>query len=405
MISLSLLIARRYIHETKKIKNISTILKMSLISISIGSFALALALSIMLGFEKIMHEKMQNIHSQIIIQSNKNHLNYENIAKILEKEFPEIESYAPSDIQFAVINESNDISNVIAIKGILPENENRINNLFSKITKKISTNYENLLKNNQVLIGEKLAKELNFSIGEEIILWVPQKSISSKLNFEKHKVIISGLFNTGIDDFDSKIIFSSLEFIIKNFTESGITQIGIKLKNNNDELSVIKKLKKRFKLNSYCWKDLYPALMSTLKLEKYIIFFIFSLISLIAGMNIISLLFMITIHKKKDLIILKSMGLSNNELQKIFLFIGILITIVANVSGLFFSFLASLILKKVSFIKLPDTYCLSHLPIHIDIKIFILIFFIVVTIGTIASLISSKRISYCNIADELKNIN
>ena len=73
---------------------------------------------------------------------------------------------------------------------------------------------------------------------------------------------------------------------------------------------VIQKLRHRLGLDVYSWKDLYPSLVASLKLEKYVSFFILALILLVASMNIISLLFMQITQKRPTIALLQAMGMS-----------------------------------------------------------------------------------------------
>lgn len=410
MIPISLFMAWRYINKIRSEQTIATMIKISFLSIFIASSSLTLIISIMNGFEQVTYEKMQNIHPEIIMQSTNSFLNFNKISKVLQKEFGQIKYFAPSNIQYAVLNNdsiNNDLSNVILIKGIDPIADPKVSNIEQKISYSISKDkkLENLLKDDQIIIGQKLSKELNINIGDKVTILVPERIELSKLNFKEYSVIISGLFNTGIDDFDNKVVICSLGLLSKLFPESGITQIGIKLKNNTDQETTINKLKIRFKVDVYSWQSLYPALVSSLTLEKYVAFFIFGLISLIASMNIIALLFMVITHKKRDLAILQSMGFASKSLKQIFIILGIFIISVSALSGLLFAFIIGIILQNYPFINLPDLYYSTYLPIKMELHVFITIFFILILIGLIASWIAVRRINYINIINILKSQN
>ena len=253
---ISLFIAWRYLIRTRDEKSISIMIKICFFSISLGTFGLALIVSIMNGFEFITHEKMQNIYPQIILQSQKNFLNTEQISKVLKKEFPQVEHFSPSNTQYAIIdtkNISQDISNVIVVKGIDPINEPTINNFTKKITFILGRdkNLTNLLRDNNVIIGQKLAKTLNIKIGDALSVLVPRENQVSKITFDKADIFVTGLFDTGIEEFDNKLIICSLKYLLNIFPNTGVTQIGIKLKKDANEKEVISNLQKRFKLDVF----------------------------------------------------------------------------------------------------------------------------------------------------------
>lgn len=397
--SLTLLIAFRYLLATRKDHSISTMIKITFLGISISIFALTLIISIMNGFEVATSQKMQNIHPQVTIQLNRDSKNVEGILK----NFSQIDAYSKTDIQSVIIN--NDLNNVMFIKGIEPIESQKTSNINQKITYKLHKEFNELLTDKHILIGQKLAKELNINVGDQIQLLIPEKLNETQINFDKLNVIVSGLFNTGIEDFDSKMILCSLSFLVQMFPESQPTQIEIKLKNAKDQVAVIEKLKKQLKTDVYSWEDLYPTLVSALKLEKYVMFIVLALITFIAGMNIIALLFMIITQKKRDIAILKSMGASVKTIRYIFFIVGLLITAASTTIGLFFAFIMGLLLKNYPFIELPDIYYATYLPIDMKFSVFILVFIMALVIGTIATLFATYHLSKINISNVLKNEN
>jgi len=394
--STSLLIAWKYL-ISKKNGSTSIMIKICFFSISLAVFSLSLIALIMNGFEFVTKQKIESIYPQFIMQSREGYINFPKIKNILINEFNQIDSFSPFNTQYGIIQinedaKSEDINNVVIIKGIDPENEFKVTKLNEKIEFKLFNNLLELLNNNKIIIGKKLAQDLKINLGSTITILVPQEFEFGKIGFEPHKVFVSGIFNTGIDELDSKSIISSLNLVRALYPESGITHIGIKLKPGVNENKITQILKSRFKLQVYSWKNLYPSLVSALKLEKYVMVFIFFLITSIATMNIISLIFMFITQKSKDIAILKCMGLNYFKIKIIFLLIGIFLVSFSSIFGLILSYLAAKFLEYYPFIELPDVYYATHLPIKIEASIFIWIFVMVMLIGLFACWIPIKKI-------------
>lgn len=401
---LTSILAIKYLFSVKKENTISTTIKICSIGILIGTFSLALVMSIMNGFEKVTIEKMQALYPQIIMEKPNSSLDIKKISQVIKKEFPEIESFAPNNIQYVIlqINNDNDINNVVILKGIDPNTESKINNIENKIISSLHNgNLEKLIEKNQILIGEKTAKNFNIKIGNRVNLLFPDKVNSNQIMFDKKEMIVSGIFKTGLDEFDSKLIFTSLNYLKKHFNYLP-TQLGIKLKKNCNEKLIIEKLKKRFKFEVYSWKELQPSLLSALKLEKYVMYFIILLITFVASTNIISLIFMLITQKQRDIAILKAMGTKNNILQIIFLKIGLIISVFSVCLGLLLAYLFGKFLEMYPFIELPDVYYVTTLPIKMEFTIFLNVFVSVMLICIIAILIPIKKIKTLNIVDVLK---
>jgi len=401
------MLAWRYLIGTKNENNISTMVLVCFLGILIGSFSLAIVASVMNGFEQVTHKKIQSIHPQIIINSNNQKLMFEKISSVLKKEFPSIQAISPSIQKQAIIKgDDDDEYNILAIKGIAPLTENSVSNIEKKIISSISKEKKlsAILKNNKILIGERLAKSFEVVPGEKIsLLFSKEDNIKKrKIKMEEKDVTIGGIFKTGIDDFDSNLIICSLSLTEKLFPESGITQINLKLKTNCDEYKVVKQLKDRLKIDVYSWKELYPALVQALKLEKYAMFFILAIITLVASMNIISLLFMQITQKRPDIAILKAIGLSHKKISRIFLYLGMTVSLIGASAGLMLAFIVGHLLEKYPFIKLPDAYYVTHLPSKMEWQIFVAVFAVVIVLSLVSIWIPTRKTRSINIANVLR---
>jgi len=363
-----------------------------------GTASLTLVLCVMQGFEIATKEKLQSIHPMIMIRSDEQ-LNYAKIKNVVEKEFPEIIASAPNNQQYVIIKDSvqRTLNNVIMLKGIDPAEEQKVTSIDLKIspTKSLTS----LLGNNEIIIGKKLADQLELKIGNKItILYIPD----GNKKLRETNLRISGLLNTGIEEFDTSLGLISLNSFDKIFPEKGVAEIGLKIKARADEKKVINKLRDRLDLDVVSWHELYPALLSALKLEKYTMFFIIALITLVASMNIISLLFMQITQKRGNIAILKASGLPFNKLRSIFLWIGLFIGCGGAISGLMSAYLVGLLLKTFPFIQLPDIYYTSHLPIVLEPMVFLTVFLVVIALVFLATIIPLRTIKKINIANVLR---
>lgn len=410
MKTLARFLAWRYLRGTKEQKNISLMLFISFAGILIGSFSLALVLSIMNGFEKVTHEKLQSIHAQAIMRAYGDDLNITPITTILDREFPEIIGYSPTILKQAIIQNDTqeDATNVVLMKGIDPARESSTTAIGKKIISSISplktASLEMLVHDNHLIIGKKLAESLDIVVGDQLtILFASHDQIRTrKIRFNQKRAVVSGIFDTGIEDFDSSLVICSFEFIKSMWPESEATQLNLQFAPDASEQETIKKLRTRFNLEVYSWQDLYPALVSALKLEKIVMFFILALITLVASMNIISLQFMNITQKRGDIAILKSLGMKETDITQIFVSIGMIVTTLGALSGLGLAALTGFLLTRYPFISLPDAYYVTHLPVHMELSLFALVFFLVVALGFIATWIPARATRTINIADVLR---
>lgn len=421
MISLASFIAWRYLRSRRKDKNISFMIRICFLSIFIGTFALMLTLIITNGFEKVIHEKMQGITSQVVIHAPGQLVDATSIKTVLQTEFSNQVKHMSSSTTKQVIIEHNKKQSVLFIKGVEPATEGLVSSIGKKVILPAYTDnpLNKLLTENQILIGYKTAQRYNLSIGSEIKLLIPEPGGKKRIYLSKQKAVVGGIFKIGLEEYDSNFAYCSLDFLHKAFGEEqekliGVDQVSLALAAkktppfpcnffHDPEAEIIKDLRTRLPgLTVNSWKDLYPALVESLKLEKYLMFLILILITLVACMNMISLLFMQIQSKRRDIAIFKAMGMAHKHIKRVFLSIGLSITFFASIIGLAFAGLAGYLLEKYPFIPIPDVYFVSHLPARMEPEIFVAVFVCTMLLGFFATWIPAKRTKKIHVVDVLR---
>jgi len=403
MNNLPTLLAFRYLQSGLRKKTIAIMLTICCAGIFIASFALALILSIMNGFEHATHKKLQGIHADIIMQAPGQHINYQALQPLLQNN-QSIAAVSPSDIQQGLIaQQQNEMPTVVMIKGIEPAHEAQT----TALEKLITSPKQPLTKtvfDNHVLIGYKLAEQLDIKPSDTLQLLIPheQQTVRDAIQLQTVALTVGGLFKTGIEEFDSNLVMCSLDFLQSILPDSGVSALNIKTQPHVDHQQLIEQLQKQTGLDVYSWQELYPALVSALKLEKYAAFLVLSLISLVASMSILALLFMLITFKRNDIAILQAMGTPKKTIGRIFIIIGMVISFIASMAGLSCAWLVGWLLKKYLVIELPDAYYSTTLPITLDVQTFGVIFVTVMLLALIATLIPVYNLKGDSIARDLK---
>ncbi len=404
MKSLSWYLARSYLPFGKGQYAITTMALISFASIAIGSFALALVTAVMNGFQTAIHEKMQNIHPSATIYSYKDPIAIAPLKKALAEKFPEVTSISPYSTAHVMIQsdamEQDELPTVAQLKALDPHAEYRTTSLSKKMIHGSLAHVEK----NHVIIGKSLAHALGVKQGDPLTVLYMEHPSGGQRSVPVHQkeTIVGGIFETGIDEYDTNTIFSSFDFFDELFPDQGITQVGIALDPAANADTVIISLRQFLNLELLTWKDLYLPLVSALILEKYAMFFILLLITLVASMNIIALLFMMITHKRSDIAILRAMGLKQSTIARSFMLFGLSISAVACIFGLAAAWAASWILEQYPFIQLPDVYYVSHLPARMEWSIIAIVFVLVMCITALASWFSVRQIRSINIAHILR---
>jgi lipoprotein-releasing system permease protein len=399
------LVAWRYLWHKDKDSNIAVMIKVCFTGILIGTFALMLTLIITNGFEKAIHEKMRGINAQILISSPGNKLDPVPISDAIKKNLgPDLVGVSGNSIKQAILDDDK-TQTVLFLKGIDPATESSVTSLAEKIIRPQGDLLTTLLADNNIIVGHKTAQEHNLTIGQTVTLLIPKPDGKKKLALQSHAVTVAGIFKIGLEEYDNNLAFLSLDTLNELFDEQGVDHIIVKLARDDDsyEKKMITRLKQRLgHLTIQSWKDLYPALVASLKLEKYVMFFILALITLVASMNMISLLFMQIAHKRRDIAIFKATGLADKQIRAIFLRMGLTITVSASLCGLALAALAGYTLERYPFIQLPDVYYISYLPARMDWEIFTIVFVVTLIIGFLATWFVAQRSTRINIAQVLR---
>ena len=128
-----------------------------------------------------------------------------------------------------------------------------------------------------------------------------------------------------------------------------------------------------------------------MNIEKWISYLIACLTLLIIAFNLVGSLWMIVLEKKKDIAILKSMGLTKRGIQMTFLFLGLLISFIGMLAGYTLGILLYWMQKEHGLVSIPDGFMVDAYPIELKFTDFIIVTITVLVIGLMASLLPSFR--------------
>ncbi|MFH1478685.1 MAG: lipoprotein-releasing ABC transporter permease subunit [Candidatus Omnitrophota bacterium] len=373
-------ISYRYLNSKRKEKFISIISVISILGIAVGVMALIVVLAVMSGFDKQLKDKIIGTNSHLIVEREGGIEDYDFLVERLNS-LPGVASSSPFVNGQALIREQDKVIGVV-LRGIDPERERQVTN----IGKYLETG--SLPKDpGTVLVGRELAWRLNLIVGGKI-------SLISAEHPKPKEFIISGIFNSGMFDYDMNLVFSNLASSQEFYGVNGLAGgIGIRL-HDVDRVDEVKNIIQETIGYSYwvsSWKDLNKNLFSALQLEKITMFIILALIVLVACFNIVSTLIMMVMEKTKDIGILKAIGSKSSSIRKIFVFNGFFIGLAGTVLGGSCGVLLCVLLGTYGFVKLPrDIYYIDKLPVNLNP----MDIFTVVSIAILISLVSTLYPAY-----------
>jgi lipoprotein-releasing system permease protein len=223
---------------------------------------------------------------------------------------------------------------------------------------------KNQLDKNSISIGNELSFSLDLKIGDKITLMSPSGVETIIGSMPKQKTFqITSVFNSGLADFDNNIALINLDTLDDFFGfDKKDRSLEIYLKDPKNIESQKKIVQKVFDQEFiYTWADMNSSLFSALKIERNVMFIILSLIIIVAAFNIISGLTILVKNKTRDIAILKSIGVLNKSIIKIFFLIGIIIGTSATIFGIILGVTFSLYIENFRQF-LSSTFNISLFP-------------------------------------------
>ena len=372
----------------------------SFIGISLGVAVLIIVMSVMNGFRTELIDKIVGFNAHAVVKP------YDKPLKFMH------------DIDFGINKHSNDGEAVILnknnTKGVLLKGY--LENDFSDL--KIMNNQEfvgskNLTKNS-ISVGRELSFILNVDIGDTISIMSSsgvQTLIGSLPKQESFKII--SIFDSGLSDYNESIAYINLE-TLENFFDKNINERFLEFYFQNQKNIEVHKT---YLINMfpnefvYTWADMNKSLFSALKVERNVMFIILSLIIIVAAFNIISGLTILVKNKTRDIGILKSIGVTNKSIKKIFFLVGFIIGTSATIFGIILGTLFSYYVENIrEFISntfqvtlFPEEiYFLNSMPSEINPNSIILIAFCSVITTIIVSIYPAAKASSLDTVKTLK---
>ena len=403
--SLEKIVILRYL-KSKKDSFLNIISIFSFIGISLGVAVLIIVMSVMNGFRSELINKIVGFNAHIIIKPNEAQLDFEKFKNKKIKELTKLVLLS-NDGEAVLINKNY-------TKGIL------LRGYKSKSFKKLDlVKKKQFLGNKRLIIKHiSISKELSFilnvKIGDKVSLMSPSGIETIVGSFPKQETyIVDSLFDSGLLEFDKNVAFINildLENLFNLSEKDRFLEIYLKkpdqiekskqifLKEFNDELI-------------YSWSDLNQSLFAALKIERNVMFIILSLIIIVAAFNIISGLTILVKNKTKEIAILKSIGVRNSSIKKIFFFVGFSIGLFATIFGIFLGIIFSIYVEEIR-VFISDTfgfsifpeeiYFLSKMPSEINLKSISLIGFVSILITSIVSMYPASKASKLDPVKSLK---
>jgi len=356
---------------------------LAIIGLSIGLFSLIITLSIIKGFENVLDEKLSSIDGKVRVKNilGKPISNPEKLDSLLSDiDFPlEIAPYIRGTAMIRVGGNTD---------GVIIEGVDEIPDQTYFDLKNYTINKDD------IIIGKALADEMGISIGDQIIITPLASPIDNAINQKFNLMEVIGFIDSGMQEYDKTIAYTSLDRareifemdnVISGYTINGSEQVENITKVLNDHI--------RYPYYYETWRERHRIIFDWIKIQRFPIVIIFSLITLVAITNIMAAVSMIIREKNSQIAILISLGMESSDIRKIFYFYGGIIGFLGSFLGFIVSYSFILIQNKYKIIALPeDIYFMDYIPANFDLFVFCGVLVLTLLISIISTVIPSRSI-------------
>ena len=389
-------IAKRYIFSKSKNNAINIITRIASGGIIVGAMALFIVLSAFSGLREFSLSFSNDFDPDLKVSaiSGKSFL----ISPEQEKQISTIEGVVlySKIIEDRVLFSFDGKQQVTYLKGV-DSNFTKVN----KASEKLFNGQWLKPNTNQCVVGYGISEKLSmglFDFNNAFEVYVPKPgrgsiSINPEDEFNKSELTPVGIYAIS-EELDSKYVFVDLPLAqeLLEYKTTQVSGIEFRTKPNVDESEIISKIKKVLGTNVEVKNraQLNATLYKMLNTENIAVYLIFTLVVIIALFNLIGALIMMILDKKSNLKTLFNLGTEVKNLRKIFLLQGTLLTVLGGVIGITLGVIIVAIQSKFQLIMITPS--LAY-PVQLSIQNIVIVLGTIVSLGFIASLIASSRVS------------
>jgi len=367
-----LFIAARYLRARRRQAVVGLITAISVIGVAAGVASLIIALAITNGMRRDLQDRLVGSTAHVLLMrtAGDGMTNWRALMSRLAT-VPHVVAQSPG-LYGQVLISRGARSGGALIKGIIPADERNVGNLLQTITQgsadalnPSSAPPDTLTP--PIVIGNELALTLGASVGDTLLVTSPQGELTPLGLVPRYQRFrITGIFASGFYQYDSSYAFMRLADAQRLFSEPDLISV---LSFRIDDLYKAAEVGRALEqaagpgFQATNWMEQNRELFRALKLEQVVTFIVLALIVVVAALNILIALTMMVMEKTRDIAVMMSFGVRAEQIRRIFLCQGFLISSIGTVLGLVVGYAASVAGSHFRFIHLDaSVYSIDYLP-------------------------------------------
>jgi lipoprotein-releasing system permease protein len=376
-----LFIAKRYLETKRRSSLVSRITTIAIGGVFVGVMTLVIVLSVINGFETELRQRIVAFNTNVVVymRNQEAWAAADTVENILAKQ-EHVVATAPfvrseALLAYEVIPGRRTRIRGVVVKGIDLEREATVSSVIDSIKPQLESFDTSFFEDEEhragLVLGLDLAIELRVGLGEEVALVTAPSTIrSGQVEPQVMKCRVIGFFNSGMYEFDSRFVYMDLREADTLFDfETGLRGYSMKLDDIYKAQAVDEVLGEILPPQNYGtnnWINMNQNLFSYMKIEKILMFLMLTLIILVAAFNLVGMLTMVIMEKRKEIGILKAMGTPSFGVMSIFMMEGTVIGVLGTIGGLIMGFVTCLVLDRIQLDLPGDVYFIKTLPVLVQ---------------------------------------
>ncbi|MEQ1877282.1 MAG: FtsX-like permease family protein [Bdellovibrionia bacterium] len=368
------LIFKHYLLSKRSSALIRSIAWLCISGVGIGVLAMTVVLSVMNGFDLAIRDRLLAVEPHLVVHVTPDANHDEDAVVQLLAGRGQAHPFESRDV---IVRTIDGLYGGAVAKGVDTEALTKILRDVSKTRREQQRDTGPLdgvesaaggfrLEPGEISMGVDLANSIGVFEGDEVVLATPEALLLPSGEIPTYeKVRVKNFIRTNVPDIDSEMIFYSREAGLRRLQGQLDRGVEIRLKDPSDYTDLMNEIVHAgYKVES--WEQRNSALFHSLRMEKMAIGLFLSLSIIIASFSIITVLVLLVTHKRSEIGLLMAMGLAPARTRNIFAGVGLLLSSIGLFGGLALGVLFCIALDKFSFIRLPDVYYDTRIPVEID---------------------------------------
>lgn len=406
------MLSRRHLSGRKGMLSVTAVVAMT--GIALGVAALIAVTSVMSGYQQDIQDKILSTNAHLVIQ--KYGIDFTEYEKIIESglSVEGVKTAAPFTFTEAMVSTGSKGLGIL-VKGVDPARSGKVTDIENNLCKSVNAQgrcvryapgtlpegalVELLTETDglaQVVVGLELFRKLGQPLGSVVSVTTPVGIAGARGNAPRRLHFrLGGVFESGMYEFDSRLLFAALESG-QELMGYGKAVSGVEFR--VDDPSSVDKLSSQvlatvgnYPYRSTDWRQLNSGIFTALKLQKIVMFLVLTFIVIVAAFNIASTLFMAVVERSHEIGVLKSMGLRDASIMKIFVMEGWIVGLLGTAIGVVLGLAICFVLGNLDIGIAADVYMVGAMRVQVNTAEVLVVVFASLVISHLATIFPALK--------------